>query len=359
MTTRVLLLGAGQIGCAIARLLYTNSYKLTVYDRDSRNFAKLPDDIDKCELPVDGTGNLEEQLQKNDIVINTLPACCVTRIAGAAALTNTHYFDITEDVVTTNTIKQLSKNVKTVMMPQCGLAPGIVSVIAYDLVEHFDSAYDICMRVGALPLYPANALKYNLTWSVDGLVNEYSNDCDIIHNYELQKIPALGGHEQFSIDGSAYEAFYTSGGLGTLGDSLHGTGVVRNLSYKTIRYPGHHHLIKFLVDDLKLGLRWNRDMFKKLLEQGLPETEQDVVIIFVTVDGVHNNRFVQKSFIKRIEYARGLTAIQRATAAGVCTMVDLFREGKLPVKQGFVRQEDVPLELVLTNRFGQIFVEDN
>ena len=93
------------------------------------------------------------------------------------------------------------------------------------------------MRVGALPQFPTNALTYNLTWSTDGLINEYCNPCEAIHDGERMHVLPLEGIEHFSLDGVRYEAFNTSGGLGTLCDTLDGR--VRELNYKTIRYQGH------------------------------------------------------------------------------------------------------------------------
>ena len=76
------------------------------------------------------------------------------------------------------------------------------------------------MRVGALPQFPTNALNYNLTWSTDGLINEYCNPCEAIHEGKLIEVLPLEGIEQFSLDGITYEAFNTSGGLGTLCETL-------------------------------------------------------------------------------------------------------------------------------------------
>ena len=105
------------------------------------------------------------------------------------------------------------------------------------------------MRVGALPQYPSNALNYNLTWSTDGVINEYFEPCEAIVDGELVEVPALEEREEFSLDGVTYEAFNTSGGLGTLCETL--KGKVRTLNYRTIRYPGHAAIMKALLNDLR------------------------------------------------------------------------------------------------------------
>jgi saccharopine dehydrogenase-like NADP-dependent oxidoreductase len=241
-------------------------------------------------------------------------------------------------------------------MPQCGLAPGFVSVVAYDVAKRFESLETVRLRVGALPQYPTNALNYNLTWSTDGLINEYCNPCEAIHEGKPIEVLALQGLEQFSLDGITYEAFNTSGGLGTLCETL--AGKAREVNYKTVRYPGHAERMKMLVSDLKLGER--RELFKDVLETAIPMTLQDVVLIFVTVTGRRAGRLTQESYASKI-YSREIngttwSAIQVTTAAGVCAMVDLMRENGLGLK-GFVRQEDVPLDKFMANRFGRYYAE--
>jgi saccharopine dehydrogenase-like NADP-dependent oxidoreductase len=242
-------------------------------------------------------------------------------------------------------------------MPQCGLAPGFVSVVGNDLTRGFDRLDRVYMRVGALPQFPTNALKYNLTWSTDGLINEYCNPCEAIVDGRLAEVPALEELEEFSLDGVAYEAFNTSGGLGTLCETLGGR--VETLNYKTVRYPGHRDIVKILVRDLRLGMR--RDVLRDVFEAAIPVTTQDVVLVFVTVTGYKEGRLLQETFVRKIYgkrvNGRALSAIQLTTAAGLCAMVDLLREGRIRGR-GFVRQEEATLEDFLANRFGRHYAGD-
>ena len=135
------------------------------------------------------------------------------------------------------------------------------------------------MRVGALPTNISNALQYSLTWSTDGLINEYGNPCDAIENGKAVRLLPLEGLEEIKIDGLTYEAFNTSGGIGSLADTYHGK--VKHFSYKTIRYPGHCEKIKFLMNDLKLND--DRDTLKRIFEHAIPKTFQDVVLVYVSV----------------------------------------------------------------------------
>jgi len=275
-------------------------------------------------------------------------------VATAARDCGAHYFDLTEDVESTRVVKGLAKGADTAFVPQCGLAPGFISIVAHDVAKRFDSLRDVNMRVGALPVYPTNALKYNLTWSTDGLINEYCNPCEAIVDGHLREVPALEEMEHFSLDGIDYEAFNTSGGLGTLAETLEGK--IENLNYKTVRYPGHRDIIKTLVRDLRLGLR--RDILKDVLETAIPITYQDVVLVFVTVSGQQHGKLTQESYAKKI-YAQQIngelmSAIQITTAAGICAMIDLMVSGQLP-KRGFVRQEQAELKHFLANRFGKYY----
>ena len=171
----------------------------------------------------------------------------------------------------------------------------------------------------------------------------------------MRETLALEEIEAFSLDGVAYEAFNTSGGLGTLCETLEGK--VENLNYKTVRYPGHRDLVKMLIRDLRLGQR--REILKDVLEESVPMTHQDVVLVFVTVSGMREGRLTQESYAKKI-YSKTIggklySAIQVTTAAGICAMVDMMRDGTLPAR-GFVRQEEADLDKFLANRFGHHYV---
>ena len=356
MTTRLALLGAGKIGDAIINLLGgTGDYEITVADRDAERIRQLSASKVRA-VCVDGAdeGALRALLRGHDVVVSAAPFFLTPTIATIAKSVGAHYFDLTEDVSSTRAVKALAVGAATALVPQCGLAPGYVSIVAFDLARDFDSLRDVQMRVGALPIYPTNALKYNLTWSTDGLINEYCNPCEAIIDGELKETLALEENEAFSLDGIAYEAFNTSGGLGTLCDTL--AGRVENLNYKTVRYPGHRDIVKMLIRDLRLGQR--RALLKDVLETAIPMTLQDVVLIFITVSGTKEGRLTQQSYAKKIYSqrvnGRHLSAIQLTTAAGLCAMVDLLQEGKLP-QHGLVRQEEAALPDFMANRFGRYY----
>lgn len=348
---------AGKIGTAIAGLLAsTPDYDVTVLDRSEPALRAVADlGVHTVRADTSDAGLLGRLAGDHDMVLSAAPFPLTIGIASAARDAGVHYFDLTEDRASARAVAAMATDAPAVLMPQCGLAPGFVSVVAAALASRFDSLRSVSLRVGALPEFPTNALKYNLTWSTDGLINEYCSPCQAIVDGELREVPPLEALETISLDGVAFEAFSTSGGLGTLGESM--LGRVETLDYKTVRYPGHCEIMRLLVRELRLAHR--RGVLADILEAAIPVTDQDVVLVFVSVSGTRGGVLAQETFARKVYAAevegRRLSAIQLTTAAGICTMADLVREEKLPTS-GFVRQEDCALEEFLANRFGSLYL---
>jgi saccharopine dehydrogenase-like NADP-dependent oxidoreductase len=355
----VVVIGAGKIGSTIASLLAdSGDYHVTVADRSDEQLQQIETGaaIATAQIDIADATALAALLSGKFAVLSAAPFHLTIAIAEAAASAGVHYLDLTEDVESTRRVKAIAETARTAFIPQCGLAPGFISIVANDLASRFDSLDSVRMRVGALPQYPSNALNYNLTWSTDGVINEYIQPCEAIVDGLLIEVPALEEREEFSLDGVTYEAFNTSGGLGTLCETLQGK--VRTLNYRTIRYPGHAAIMKALLNDL--GLRHRREVLKDILENALPSTLQDVVIIFVTVSGRRNGRLVQETYANKIYSARiagrTMSAIQITTASSICAVLDLLSLGNIPTS-GFVRQEDISLDLFLQSRFGHYYAQ--
>jgi saccharopine dehydrogenase-like NADP-dependent oxidoreductase len=353
----IVVVGAGNIGGAITQFLTrTGDYGVRLIDHRREQLETVAgcEEAERLVVDVADPNALRQAFHGCWAVLSAAPYHLTIPVAEAAMNVGAHYFDLTEDVASTRAVKALSAGAGTVFAPQCGLAPGFVTIAAHDLCAGFDSLDEVRLRVGALPQFPTGALGYNLTWSTDGVINEYLEPCEAIVDGVLRETTPLEECETFSLDGIAYEAFNTSGGLGSLCETL--AGRVRALNYRTIRYPGHAAVMKTLVNDL--GLRRRRDILKDVLEAGLPATLQDIVLVVVTVCGHKAGRFVQETSVRKI-YADMIggtqrSAIQISTAAGICAVVDLVAEGSLK-SAGLLRQEEIPLAMFLNNRFGRAY----
>jgi saccharopine dehydrogenase-like NADP-dependent oxidoreductase len=180
----------------------------------------------------------------------------------------------------------------------------------------------------------------------------------VIHRGRREQVPALDGLERFAIDGVEYEAFNTSGGLGTLCETLEGK--VSELNYKTVRYPGHHYLMDFLINGLRMGdtLETQRQL-GRIFDRAIPMTLQDVVLVLCAASGWRHGLYTEETNARKIYHQQicgeHWSAIQLSTSAAACVAIDLHSHDRLGVTQGFVRQEDVPLDVFLANRFGRYY----
>jgi saccharopine dehydrogenase-like NADP-dependent oxidoreductase len=357
---KVLILGAGKIGALISGLLAeSGSYEVHLADVSGEaanavvNAHRLPN-LHAHQLDATDAAALDAHLKSHpvDAVISGLPYYCNIAVAEAARRAGTSYFDLTEDVEVTRAVRKIASGAKQAFVPQCGLAPGFISIAANELIGHFDELRTVKLRVGALPQHPNNVLKYSLTWSTEGLINEYGNPCEAIVDGRRIEAAPLEGLEEIEIDGTLYEAFNTSGGLGSLAETYGARTQV--MDYKTMRYPGHCEQMRLLMNDLKLN--HDRGTLKRILENAVPQTLQDVVVIYVAVTGKQDGDLREENYVNKVYpqviAGRLWSAIQVTTAAGITAVVDLVLNsgGR---HAGFVRQEDFRLQDVLQNRFGK------
>jgi len=336
------LIGYGRIGTAIKYYLEQEKFQVTPYD--SYVLGAVP-------LDASNPSALASIIPQHDAIIAATPFTLNVEIARQCALANVPYFDITEDVAVTKAVMDFVKDAPNWWaMPQCGLAPGAVSIIAKQmLTDDFVSVDELELRVGALPRTGNNKMKYYLTWSSEGLINEYCNDCDAFVDRQETKVKALEGEEEIIIDGQVYEAFNTSGGIGTLITTLKEQPTCPdNITYKTIRYKGHRDYMKFLLDDL--GLRKNyyettargeEPLLVKIFNTEVPETFDDVIIICIQVTGItKDDLYRSETYTKKIYSDKNFTAIQRTTALGLCAAVYWWAVEN-PQVRGFVTNESI------------------
>lgn len=357
----ILVAGAGKIGRVVAyRFASTKDYHVFLADKnlDTEGLLSIEKlkQLELVKLNFEDTETTLALIRKNNIeaIVSCLPYSHTLLIAKIAKKAAIHYFDLTEDVHMVDAINELVTNVDTAFVPQCGLAPGFVNIVAANLIQRFDHVESAELRCGALPQASNHALQYALTWSVDGLINEYINMCPALAHGKEISVPALSELENLEMDGRVYEAFHTSGGVGSLVQTYRNR--MNTLNYKSIRYPGHCAKMIFLLNDLKL--KDDRETLKKILLHAIPEIMDDVVIIYVVVNGHHNNHFASEIYAKKFYPTTfgklACTAIQATTTSGACSVIDIVLKNPRNYR-GLIKQESFRLDDILENRFGVYF----
>jgi saccharopine dehydrogenase-like NADP-dependent oxidoreductase len=350
MIKNIAVVGLGKVGSLVAILL-NKSFQVHGFDSQT-NTNSFP--FQCSVIDISDRQSTFDQLKPFDAVVSCLPYRYNIVIAHIAHQIGMHYFDLTEDIKTSVEIKKLSETSKGIMAPQCGLAPGYIAIAGYDLVKRFDKLRDVELRVGALPRYPNGLLGYSFNWSPAGVINEYIEDAEVIANGKRKFVTSLLGLETINIEGREYEAFYTSGGLGTLCKTL--DGKVDTLNYKTIRYPGHARLMRFLITELIL--KDKKDVLEEILTIAKPPVKEDMVHVYAAVEGWQGDKLFREEFFhtylpQEID-GQEFRAISWTTASSVCSIVELVHQGKTPSK-GYLKQEDIDLDDFLSTSYGQYY----
>lgn len=347
---KVLVIGMGKVGSLVGLLLH-KLYDVTGLDK-SEPYKELPFHVLKGDVADEAF--LKKTLRGFNAVVSCMPYHLNLPIAIIAHAEGIHYFDLTEDVPTTAAIRELAKTSRSVMAPQCGLAPGFIGIVGADLAKKFTKLRDIELRVGALPRYPNGLLGYSFTWSPAGVINEYINDAEVIHNGVVKNVPSLEGIETINIEGQEFEAFSTSGGLGTMCETY--AGKLDTLNYKTIRYPGHCKLMRFLL--YELILKDQRELAEKILTEAKPPVQEDVVYVYAVVEGWKGDKLEREEFYKAYHPiqidGQHWRAISWTTAASIASVVEMVAGGQLP-SEGFVKQEEILLDAFLKTCNGSYY----
>ncbi|WP_299615631.1 saccharopine dehydrogenase C-terminal domain-containing protein [Pelagibius sp.] len=350
---KIAVLGLGKVGSLTGRMLTNAGFQVTGIE--TRQVVRTP----PFEMKIADLGKTEDLpalLEPYDAVISCLPYALNKGIATAAHQVGQHYFDLTEDVPTTQHIRELAESAQGVMAPQCGLAPGFVGIVAAHLAGQFAEVRGVKMRVGALPQHPTGHLGYAFNWSPEGVVNEYLNDCEVIEEGQRKWVSPMEWIETLYVGGVKLEAFTTSGGLGTMCETFEGR--IENLDYKSMRYPGHVDLMNFFFHELLM--RERRELAGQILTNAKPPVDDDVVYVHVSAEGWSAGRLNRKEFVRAyypIEISgTPWTAISWTTSASACAVIEMVSEGKLPLR-GFIKQEEIPFEAFLQTPTGKLYAD--
>ncbi len=351
----VSVIGLGKVGELVATLLSESGFTVTAYDARERRGLPFACRV----LDVRDATALKEALAQGDAVVSCMPYHLNLPVAEAAASAGVHYFDLTEDVPTTQRVHEIAAAQPDVLLaPQCGLAPGLIGIVGASLTDGLDSIRSMELKVGALPRHPAGLLGYAFNWSAEGVVNEYLNDCEVLRAGVRKTVPAMTEDERVVIGGIDLEACLTSGGLGTMCETYEGR--VQRLDYKSLRYPGHFALMRFLFDELRL--RDRRELVQEFLVDAKPPVDDDVVYLHAAVEGaatgddeVPPGQVLRRQYVRayrpQVIAGREWRAISWTTAASACAVVELVADGRLP-DRGFLSQEEIPLAALLDTTNG-------
>ena len=213
-------------------------------------------------------------------------------------------------------------------MTDLGLAPGWVNILAEHGCKELNSqAHTVEMMVGGIPVNrPSGPLKYVPTWSIDGLLNEYRDDCEILLDGELQTVKGLSNYILIEPDWDGcvgLEAFCTSGGAAHSIKSMQKKGV-KNCMYRTLRWIGHHELLNFLMNTCKLDDETLTSCIHKSAE--CEKSTDDVVIIIVSIT---NKKGLSWRKEKVIYSDDDFTAMQKSTAFPISSIAAILAEGIL------------------------------
>jgi len=359
----VLVLGAGMMGRAIAFDLekYSNFEKITIGDKDGQTLqsAKIflkGKKIYFAIINVNDSKDVRKHFQHVDIVISAVPYRFNYDMTKIAIDTKTHFLDLGGNNDIVNKQRSLSEKAKkndVTIIPDCGLAPGMVSVIARDIVDQMDSVDFLKLRVGGLPIEPKPPLNYQIVFSPYGLVNEYIEDAivldhgKIITKKSMCEIETITFPEPFG----EMEAFLTSGGCSTLPYTY--KSKIGYLDYKTIRHPGHCEKFKILLDlgfaredKIQVGDQQvaPRDLLASLLLEELPINGKDVVLVKLLSKGVKDGKSLSFDY-KIIDYydeENDITSMMRTTAYPISITAQMIESKAINKRGVFCSEEVVP-----------------
>jgi lysine 6-dehydrogenase len=356
---KILVLGAGRMGHGAVYDLIHNSPQVesvTVADFDLKKADAIvkavgTDRVIAHHIDVSNYSDVVDLMKNHDSAISCVNYWYNAELSKAAIETKTNFCDLGGNNYIVDeqlAMDDAAKDAGISIIPDCGLAPGMVSILAMHGAKRFDEVDEIHIRVGGLPQQPKTLLEYQLVFSVEGLINEYIEVARVIRDGEIKEVESMTEIESLSFEGfPALEAFQTSGGTSTLPDTF--LGKVKELDYKTIRYAGHCEKFKTMID---LGLCSSeevmidyvkispRKVLANLLTTYLPADEPDYVLVRVEVSGKKDGQDKKLRFdiVDKEDEQTGLSAMMRTTAFPASIIAQMMASGDV-LMRGATPQE--------------------
>ncbi len=360
----VLVIGSGMMGSALAYdLAHSDGVERVILsDKDEQRAKTVASSLGKNVsyryLDVNSQSQLLSIMRDVEVVIGATSYTHNITLTKAAIEAKVHFCDLggNMDVVGTQlALDAKARQANICVLPNCGIAPGMACVIAAGMAAKFTKVDSIHIRVGGLPQHPLPPLNYQLVFSAEGLINEYLEPADVIRDGKVQQAASMTDLEELTFPHpfNRLEAFNTSGGVSTLTKMFEGK--VRELDYKTIRYPGHCDRFKTLLDlgfassepfTIGSGVRTAREIFEELLRRKLPANGPDVVLMRVTVSGTMSGSTKTLSY-EMIDYsdvAAKLTSMMRTTSFPTSIIAQMVARGEITARGVVPPEQCVPLE---------------
>jgi lysine 6-dehydrogenase len=356
---KILVLGAGRMGYGAVYDLVHNSpdvESVTVADFDLKKAEETAEKISGAKvtphhLDAANYADVAALMRGHDAAISCVNYWYNVGLSRAAIETKTSFCDLGGNNYIVDDQLALDEEARAAginIIPDCGLAPGMVSVLAMHGAARFDEVEEIHIRVGGLPQDPRPPLNYQLVFSVEGLINEYIEVARVIRDGKILEVESMTEIESLAFDGfPPLEAFQTSGGTSTLPDTF--LGKIRELDYKTIRYAGHCEKFgamidlglcqsdEILVDGVKIK---PRRVLGELLQKNLPADGPDYVLVRLEFAGTKDGQTqkLRYDIVDKYDPATGLSAMMRTTAFPASIIAQMAARGEV-LMRGATPQE--------------------
>jgi len=362
---KLLVLGAGMMGRAIAFDLATFSKfeQISISDKNKKILESAKNFLSNKKinyelLDIDDPKKIRSFFNIYDVVISAVPYHFNYFLTKIAIETNTHFIDLGgNNEIVEKQLKLSDKAMKNsvTIIPDCGLAPGIVSIITRDIAEYLDKVDFVKIRVGGLPQKPIPPFNYQIVFSPNGLINEYIEDALVLDNEKIIAKKSMTELEEvnFPHPFGNMEAFITSGGCSTLPYTFR--YIIKYLDYKTIRYPGHCDMIKPVLDiglgsEKPIYLNGDeiipRDILIKLIKEKIPSDGKDVVLLKTISEGLKDGKKLKLEYIM-IDYfdeENNITSMMRTTAYPVSIIANMLCENVIKKHGVYTCENIIPPE---------------
>jgi lysine 6-dehydrogenase len=349
---KYLILGAGMMGRAAAFDLarFHTGAQIVLADIDlgaaERCVSAIGSPVQALQLDVNNASDLRKAAEGATVILSAVSYAVNLQVSRAALETGSHMVDLggNNDVVRRQIALDAEARAKGIaIIPNCGLAPGLVNILAAEGIRQFDEVDRVSLRVGGLPQHPRPPLNYQIVFSAEGLINEYVEKATALRDGRIVEIESMSDLEEieFAPPFGTLEAFTTSGGLSLLPELF--AGRVHTLDYKTIRYPGHCEKFRTLLElgfataePVMIGhqVRTSRELFAELLRRKLDFGDTDVVLVRATIAGRAGGKrnLLTYECIDYQDEASGITAMMRTTAYPTTIIAQMLAEGTLATR---------------------------